>query len=77
MGHPRWPGFNSKTGDPVHDNASRNLNQKMYRSARRKLHFITPGGRRRKKYLTRVEGGNYITLWASVYNSIAADTTGR
>lgn len=77
MGHPRWPGFNSKTGDPVIDNAARKLNQRMYRLAQRKLYFITSGGRRRKKRLTRVEGGNYITLWASVYNSIDADTTGR
>tara|TARA_R110002124_G_scaffold141828_1_gene306399 strand:+ start:553 stop:786 length:234 start_codon:yes stop_codon:yes gene_type:complete len=75
-GHPRWPGFNSKTGDPARDNAARNLNRKMYRLARRKLRFIA-AGRKRKKALTRIEGGHYITLWASVYNAVAAEHNRR
>lgn len=62
MAHPRWPGFDDKTGDPEYDNASRRLNRKMWKDTQRRVRVSTPRGRRRKKQILRVEGGNYIRL---------------
>lgn len=73
MAHPRWPGFNDKTGNPPRDNRSRRMNRKMWRDTQRKLKVHTPGGRRRKKHLLRVEGGNYIRLIVAVMNDMYAE----
>jgi len=70
MSHPRWPGYDTKTGDPVRDNSARRANKRMYRSTRETLTFTGYKNRKRKKALWRVEGGNYIQLWAAVYNDL-------
>jgi len=62
MAHPRWPGFNDKTGDPEHDNAARRCNRRVWKDTQRTLRVSTPQGRRRKKQILRVEGGNYIRV---------------
>lgn len=64
MAHPRWPGFNHKTGDPARDNENRKLNLRMWRETQQTLAFTTPRGRRRLKELKTVEGGRYIELVA-------------
>jgi len=71
MAHPRWPGFNTKTGNPPFDNMSRRMNAHMYRYVT--SHFRLKGvvGRKRKKQLTRVEGGNMCKLYAAVYRDAA------
>ena len=61
MSHPRWPGFDTKTGDPVVDNVNRNSNRKLWRETQKHLKF-TARSRKRKKHITRAEGGNYIKL---------------
>ncbi|WIE81033.1 hypothetical protein [Curtobacterium sp. MCSS17_016] len=60
MAHPRWPGFNTKTGNPEYDNHSRRLNRRIWKDVQRRVRVTTPRGRRRKKQILRVEGGNYI-----------------
>jgi hypothetical protein len=77
MAHPRWPGFNEKTGDPTFDNQSRNLNRRMYRDTKRDLRFTTPSGRRRLKHLKTVEGGNYLQLLVAVMNDLAGRDRGK
>lgn len=74
MSHPRWPGFDTKTGDPIRDNVSRRLNQRMWLNTKHAFR-IKAAGRRRKKHLKRVEGGNYIRLWVAVMNDIAKERT--
>ncbi len=70
MAHPRWPGYDSKTGNPVYDNQSANMNRILWR--RTKAAFkVRAAGRKRKKRLKRVEGANYIQLW----NQIMLDIT--
>lgn len=74
-GHPRWPGFNTKTGNPVVDNANRRLNKSMYQSTRETIKFTGYKNRKRKKALWRIEGGNYIKLWAAIMQQIAAEAS--
>lgn len=62
MAHPRWSGFDDKTGNPEYDNRSRRLNRQMWKDAQHRMHVSTPRGRRRKKQILRVEGANYIRL---------------
>lgn len=69
MSHPRWPGFDTKTGNPFFDNHSRRLNQRLYRECKKKLKFHAVG-RKRRKQLKRVEGGKYIILWAAAMNDL-------
>ena len=71
MAHPRWPGFNSKTGNPLADNSARRMNQKMYRRMKTQFRLVNLVGRKRKKYLMRVEGGRYLELWAALMNQVA------
>ena len=77
MSHPRWPGYNTKTGNPVIDNASRRDNKALYRMARGALKFTGYKNRKRKKQLWRVEGGNYIQIVASVASGIARERAAR
>lgn len=62
MSHPRWPGFNHKTGDPSHDNWAANQNRKMWAQTKRRFKITGSKNRKRKKMLTRVEGGKFIML---------------
>jgi len=75
MSHPRWPGYNTKSGDPVLDNAARRMNKRMYKSTQSKLKFAGYKNRKRKKALWRVEGGNYIRLWAAFATDLARQHT--
>jgi hypothetical protein len=70
MAHPRWPGFNTKTGNPIVDNANRRLNRHMWRSAQHVLR-IHAAGRKRRKYLLTVEGGRYLTMVAALMSDLA------
>lgn len=70
MGHPRWPGFDTKTGNPEIDNAARRANRRMWRDTQRRLK-INAAGRKRRKYLLRVEGGRYIILVARLAVDLA------
>lgn len=72
MSHPRWPGFDTKTGNPIHDNTSRRLNQRIYRDVKRRFK-VKAAGRRRKKQLMRVEGGNYIRIVLNVMNDMTRE----
>jgi hypothetical protein len=72
MSHPRWPGFDTKTGNPIFDNQSSRLNRHMYRYVQTNLKFKS-AGRKRKKQLKRVEGGNLCKLYAAVANQIVND----
>ena len=69
MAHPRWPGFNFKTGNPVHDNISRRINQRLYRDVKSRFR-VTAVGRKRKKLLKRVEGGKYVILVLKSINAL-------
>jgi hypothetical protein len=70
MSHPRWPGFDHKTGNPPADNAVRNMNRSMWRDTQQRLQ-VTAAGRKAKKRILRVEGGRYTRLVASVTRNIA------
>lgn len=70
MGHPRWPGFDHKTGNPIEDNRARNMNRRMWRDAKRALH-VSAAGRRRRKYIKRVEGATYIKIVVHVMDELA------
>jgi hypothetical protein len=72
MGHPRWPGFDSKTGDPAADNRARRLNQRMYRDVHARFRVTNSRNRKRKKAITRIEGGRYIQLMSKAMNLMAA-----
>jgi hypothetical protein len=72
MAHPRWPGYSTATGNPAVDNVNRMLNQRMYRDVAARLKFTGVVGRKRKKHLTCTVGAQYITLVASVANTLAA-----
>lgn len=62
MSHPRWPGYNTKTGNPVYDNRSARMNKRLYREM--KVTFrVSAAGRKRKKQIKRIEGGRYIQVW--------------
>jgi hypothetical protein len=69
MSHPRWPGYNDKTGNPTLDNFLRNNNRWMWKSAQG-VQFKGAKSRKRKKLLTRVEGGNYVRLLHAVASDI-------
>jgi len=71
MAHPRWPGFNTKTGDPQFDNASMRLNRRIWRETQASVK-VRARNRKRKKHVLRVEGGTYITLWVAVTERLAA-----
>lgn len=72
MAHPRWPGLNTKTGNPTVDNAARTYNRRLWRSTQKALR-IRAAGRKRRKQLLRVEGGNYIRLVVTVSNQLARE----
>ena len=61
MAHPRWPGYDSKTGNPVFDNQSARMNRALWRRTKETLR-VSAAGRKRKKQIKRVEGAKYITL---------------
>lgn len=69
MGHPRWPGFDTKTGDPQYDNHSMRLNRRLWRDTQQHLRFRARN-RKRKKHITRVEGGNYIKAVVAAMNML-------
>ncbi|WIB65484.1 hypothetical protein [Curtobacterium sp. MCBD17_040] len=73
MAHPRWPGFDEKTGNVEYDNQSRRLNRKLWKGTQQRLRVRTAGGRKRKKQILRVEGANYIQLIVSVANQRVRD----
>ena len=73
MGHPRWPGFDTKTGKPNFDNQARRMNRIFYRETKKGFR-VTAGNRKRKKHIKRIEGGRYIALWAAAI-TIVSDRT--
>lgn len=74
MGHPRWPGFQTDTGNPAMDNANRNLNRRIWRETKTRIRFKSTKGRisrKRLKHLKRVEGGRYIEVICAAMNMLA------
>lgn len=57
--------FNEKTGDPLSDNAARNINRAIKRELRRTLRFRARNWKRRR-VIQRIEGNAYAELLASV-----------
>jgi len=72
MAHPRWPGFDTKTGDPTFDNESRRMNRRLWKHAQDVLR-VDGAGRRRRKQIRRVEGGKYITAIAMMMVKLHED----
>ena len=72
MAHPRWPGFDTKTGNPIIDNANHRLNRRMWRDLHSRL-TVQAAGRKRRKHIKRVEGGTYIQLVAQTMNRLARE----
>lgn len=75
MGKPRWPGFDSKTGDPQFDNMSANLNRRIWRFTAERMRFDNVIGRKRKKHLKRVEGAHFVHLATAVLNDKLKEQT--
>jgi hypothetical protein len=55
------PHYDEKTGDPTSDNASRKWNKRLRHAAMR-VKLDTPGGRRRKKHVLKIERANYVIM---------------
>lgn len=72
MAHPRWPGFDTHTGNPAFDNMSRRLNTHMYREVARLLRVSAVVPRKVKKRIKRESGGQAIKLWAILYRESIA-----
>lgn len=58
--------YDERTGNPQVDNRHRNMNRALNRVCQRSMRISTPKGRRRKKFLTRVEYQRYARVVAAV-----------
>lgn len=80
MAHPRWPGFDTKTGNPIFDNQSLRLNRKIWKGSQQSVRFKSSKGRiprKRLKQMKRYEGAKYITVLVQAMNSIAKSKNGK
>lgn len=75
MSHPRWPGFDHKTGDPTYDNWALRFNRKMWKETQTRIKILGTKNRKGKKMLMRVEGGKYILLVHLVALGLAQKNT--
>lgn len=66
------PHYDEKTGNPTIDNESRKWNRRL-RRASMTLRLDTPGGRRRKKHVLKIERANYVILLNEVILKMMKD----
>lgn len=63
--------FDERTGNPTVDNMHRAMNRSLHRVCRNAFHVKTSKGRKRKKYITRVEYPRYLRIVVSAAEGLA------
>lgn len=71
MIHQRLRIYDERTGNPAVDNRNRRRNRQLQLAVRNGFRVQTPGGRRRKKIITRIEYEQYARVVAEVAEAMA------